>query len=126
MIFHDACGRLEKHSVYWRRYRIFNMRVPCILKLVRSAGQARTEMERVEEETDSSVYDSEEEARRLQRPKKKKKAMAGAATYRTKFKDERKKDFPCISLMFGDPYRFSMLRKNSLRPSGQRRCQGPL
>ena len=40
------------------------------------------------EERDSLVYDSEEEARRLQPPNKRKKAMTGAATYRTKFKNE--------------------------------------
>ena len=63
-------------------------------------------MESEEEERDSSVYGSNEEPQKLQLPKKKKKAMAGAATYQTKFKDEWKKEFPCISSVFGDPYRF--------------------
>lgn len=56
------------------------------------------------EAADSEEYDTEEEA--LQPPKQKKKAIAGAATYKTKFKDEWKKEFPCISSVFGDPYRF--------------------
>ena len=58
------------------------------------------------EERDSLVYDSEEEARRLQPPNKRKKAMTGAATYRTKFKNEWKKEFPWISSVSGDPHRF--------------------
>ena len=43
------------------------------------------------EDRESSDYDSEKEACRLLPPKKKKKAMTGAATYRTKFKDLWKK-----------------------------------
>ena len=50
-----------------------------------------------------SDYDSEEEARP---PLSKKKAIAGAATYKTKFKDDWKKEFPFISSVYGDPYRF--------------------
>ena len=42
---------------------------------------------------DSLVYNSEEEARRLQPPDKRKKAMAGAATYLTKFKMSGRRSF---------------------------------
>ena len=55
--------------------------------------------------SDSEQYDSGEEARQLQPPVLEKKAIIGAATYRTKFKDEWK-EFPFISSVSGDPYRF--------------------
>ena len=40
----------------------------------------------------------------LQPPKK--KAIAGVATYKTKFNNVWKKKFPCISSVFGNPYCF--------------------
>lgn len=55
---------------------------------------------------DPETADSAEEEARALQPPKQKKAIAGAATYKTKFKDEWRKEFPCISSVVGDPYRF--------------------
>lgn len=52
------------------------------------------------------LSDSLEEEPQLRPPEPKKKAIAGAATYHTKFKDEWRKEFPFISSVSGDPYRF--------------------
>ena len=67
---------------------------------------------------DLEEYDTEEEARPLQPPKKKKTAIAGEATYKTKFKKVWKKEFPCTCSLsvFSDPYCFwcNVCRTNTL------------
>ncbi len=57
------------------------------------------------ENLDSPEYETDEEVQILQPPKKK-KAITGASIYKTRFNEEWKKEFPCISSVAGDPYRF--------------------
>ena len=54
---------------------------------------------------DHSDSDTESDSESDSRPPWSKRAQAGAATYRTKFNSDWKKEFPFITLVNKDPYR---------------------